>query len=136
MDEKFRIIRAFDLPHERLGLVVEFEPFASQWRALGLTDDDLHVLQLVILRDPEAGDVVPGTNGLRKVRFAAPGSGRGKSGGYRVYYLAVFEYGHLILWAVLSKSERADLTKADRNAIGRRVAAIKEFLKTRAEGRS
>lgn len=135
MDANFRFIRAFDLPHERLGLVVEFEPFASQWRALDLEDDDLHVLQLVILRDPDGGDVVPGTNGLRKIRFAKPGSGRGKSGGVRVYYLNALEYGHLILWAVLSKSERSDLTKADRNAIAKRVTAIKEFLRTRAEAK-
>lgn len=136
MDEAGWTIRDFDLPRERLALAVEFEPFASRWRALGLTDDDLHVLQLLILRDPDAGVVAPGTNGLRKIRFAAPGSGRGKSGGFRIYYLNALEHGCLVLWAVLSKSERADLTKADRNAIAKRVTAVKDYLKARAEGRS
>lgn len=58
--------------------------FDQQWAALGLGDEDLSRLQQALIEDPEAGNVVSGTGGLRKVRFAPPGSG--KSGGVRVGY--------------------------------------------------
>lgn len=50
-----------------------------------LTDDDYAALQQELIRNPEAGAVVKGSGGVRKIRWAA--KGRGKSGGYRVIYL-------------------------------------------------
>ena len=49
-----------------------------------LADEDYHRLQLELLRNPEAGSVIRGSGGVRKIRWAA--TGRGKSGGYRVIY--------------------------------------------------
>ena len=49
-----------------------------------LSDDDYAELQLELMRDPEAGAVIRGSGGVRKLRWAAPG--RGKRGGYRVIY--------------------------------------------------
>jgi mRNA-degrading endonuclease RelE of RelBE toxin-antitoxin system len=49
-----------------------------------LSDDDYARLQRELMRDPEAGAVIRGSGGVRKVRWAAPG--RGKRGGYRVIY--------------------------------------------------
>ncbi len=49
---------------------IEAAEFAARWRGLGLTDDDLAALQQQIGRDPEAGPVMPGTGGLRKLRYA------------------------------------------------------------------
>jgi mRNA-degrading endonuclease RelE of RelBE toxin-antitoxin system len=49
-----------------------------------LADDEYHRLQVALVKDPEAGAVIPGSGGVRKLRWA--GSGRGKRGGLRVIY--------------------------------------------------
>ena len=49
-----------------------------------LSDDDYRELQQALISNPEVGPVVPGSGGVRKLRWAAPG--RGKRGGYRVIY--------------------------------------------------
>ena len=49
-----------------------------------LSDDEYLKLQLALARNPEAGAIIPGSGGVRKLRWAAPG--RGKRGGYRVIY--------------------------------------------------
>ena len=46
-----------------------------------LSDEEYAALQAVLMRDPETGPVIPGSGGVRKLRWAAPG--RGKRGGYR-----------------------------------------------------
>ena len=51
-----------------------------------LTDDEYAELQLFLASNPESGPVIPGTGGVRKLRWKAPG--RGKRGGYRVIYYA------------------------------------------------
>ena len=51
-----------------------------------LTDDEYRGLQEHLLREPEAGDVMPGTGGLRKLRWADTRRGKGKRGGLRVIY--------------------------------------------------
>jgi len=46
--------------------------FESDWKDIGLRDEDLWVMQLMIQADPEGSPVVKGTGGLRKLRFAPP----------------------------------------------------------------
>jgi hypothetical protein len=64
---------------------------------------------------PEAGDMMPGTGGYRKLRFARPGMG--KRGGARVVYL----YGGvdlpIFLITVYAKSEKGNLSKAEQNVL-------------------
>lgn len=60
-----------------------------------------------IARNPLAGDVIPGADGARKVRWAA--SGRGKRGGVRVIYFHLSDRGAVLLIAVYVKSERGSL---------------------------
>ena len=59
--------------------------FDKQWKSMGLTDKDLLRLQEMLLQDPQIGDVIKGTGGLRKMRFAF--EHRGKSGSSRVLYV-------------------------------------------------
>ncbi len=134
-DDHLKALRSLRLPREPSPIFMEIPPFLSRWAGLGLTDPDLHVLQNTILKDPAAGDVIRGTNGLRKIRFAAPGSGRGKSGSYRVLYLNVPAVGRIALWAVLSKTIADNLTKAERDALAGRVAEFLATLATLEEGR-
>ena len=51
-----------------------------------LTDDEYRSLQTMLIESPEAGDVIPGSGGVRKLRWRA--EGRGKRGGYRVIYFS------------------------------------------------
>jgi mRNA-degrading endonuclease RelE of RelBE toxin-antitoxin system len=59
-----------------------------------LNDADYSLLQETLQRDPEAGPVVPGSGGVRKLRWAAPG--RGKRGGYRIIYYVRRTHG--VIW--------------------------------------
>ena len=49
-----------------------------------LSDEEYGSLQLALIKDPDAGPVIPGSGGVRKLRWAA--QGRGKRGGYRIIY--------------------------------------------------
>ena len=64
---------------------------------------------------PKAGDVIPGTGGVRKLRWAR--GGRGKSGGVRVIYYYHSEKLPLYLLTVFAKGERVDLTQGERNEL-------------------
>jgi hypothetical protein len=72
---------------------------------------------LTIAANPEAGDVMPGTGGYRKLRFARPGMG--KRGGARVIYLYGGEDFPIFLITVYAKSEKGNLSKAEQNALAK-----------------
>jgi hypothetical protein len=89
---------------------VEFVRFPSFERSVAriLTEADIFELELVLLLDPEAGDLIPGSKGLRKLR--RPASGRGKRGGARIiYYLVTAERKILLLYAY-AKNVHGDLS--------------------------
>jgi mRNA-degrading endonuclease RelE of RelBE toxin-antitoxin system len=72
--------------------------------------------------DPTCGVVIPGSGGIRKVRF---GFGtRGKSGGARIIYLFSGVNLPVFILAVFAKNEKANLSAADRNALGKMVVAM------------
>jgi len=64
---------------------------------------------------PAAGDLIEGTGGVRKLRWAR--DGRGKSGGVRVIYYFHSEAMPLYLLTMFAKNERANVSKAERNAL-------------------
>ena len=59
-----------------------------------LSDDEYRELQVFLIGQPDAGDVIAGSGGVRKLRWRA--AGRGKRGGYRVIYYAKVEQG--LIW--------------------------------------
>jgi mRNA-degrading endonuclease RelE of RelBE toxin-antitoxin system len=83
--------------------------FTRQITAL-LSDNELSALQWMLMGNPEQGDLIRNSGGLRKIRYAA--SGRGKRGGMRViYYWHV--PGHTILFLLAyAKNEQEDLSPA------------------------
>lgn len=108
----------------------EMKHFTKKWQDLGFTDDELSQLQQVLLENPKAGDVMKGTGGLRKVRFAFPGSG--KSGSVRVCYIDIEGVLEIHLIDVFAKNEKENLSQAERNAIRIVVEQIKaERLKAK-----
>ncbi len=72
-----------------------------------LSDEEYSALQWMLLAQPDAGDLIPGSGGLRKLRWAAPG--RGKSGGYRVIYYWRNHRGQIWLLTIYAKNEAANI---------------------------
>jgi hypothetical protein len=67
-----------------------------------LSDDEYSALQWVLVADPEAGDLVRGTGGVRKLRWRT--SGRGKRGGPRVIYYARTRQGEIWMLTMYAKN--------------------------------
>lgn len=77
-----------------------------------------------IAREPALGELMVGTGGCRKVRFA--GKGKGKSGGYRtIHYFAGADVPILLL-ALIDKGMRDNLSKAERNELRLMLATYAE----------
>ena len=72
-----------------------------------LSEDEYLGLQSFLLQYPEAGKVVPGSGGVRKIRWAI--SGRGKSGGVRIIYYFKKQDDEIWLLTIYSKSELANI---------------------------
>jgi len=80
-----------------------------------LADGDRRAIVDHLAAHPTAGDLIEGTGGVRKIRWAR--DGRGKSGGVRVIYYFHSEAMPLYLLTMFAKNERANLSKAERNAL-------------------
>jgi hypothetical protein len=95
--------------------VVETPEFLSAAKKAGMTEEERDATIAFIAAHPDAGEIMPGTGGCRKVRIAR--EGHGKSGGYRVvsYYTTASE--PVFLLTVISKGKQSNLTKAQRNEL-------------------
>lgn len=97
--------------------------FDKWWVNIGLNDDDLMELQDELLINPEKGDLVSGTGGLRKIRFKVPG--KGKRGGARAVYVDFAFYGKVYLINVYSKNEKLNLTDAEKKMLKKKINSLK-----------
>ena len=103
---------------------VEIPLFSKRWTEIGLDEDDLLALQIMLLKDPESGPVMEGTGGIRKVRF--PLKNRGKSGSVRVCYADFEEYEVTYLITAFTKAERENLTQEEKNVLKKLVKSLKD----------
>jgi hypothetical protein len=106
---------------------VELPPFARH-RVAYLDDEAFSRLQEVLMRHPEAGEVIKNTGGLRKMRFADKRRGKGKRGGLRIVYYWWSAGMQFWLYTLYDKDEMTDLTADHRKA-------LKAMLKSELEGR-
>ena len=88
-----------------------------------LSEEEQRAVVELVAREPAAGVLIEGTGGIRKLRFAV--AGRGKSGGVRVIYYFHSEAMPLYLLTLFAKNEKANLSKAERNALADLVAMLK-----------
>ncbi len=97
--------------------------FERAWAEMGLGDGELARLQSLLLMDPEAGDVIQGTGGARKVRI--PLEGRGKSGGGRVIYVDVVIREQIYLLMAYPKNVQTDLSQDQKKMMRKLIEIIK-----------
>ena len=96
--------------------------YLRQMKRLGASSTDLGRLEAEIAVNPQAGDVIPGLMGLRKIRFALGNKGK-RGGGRAVYFLMVSDDVAVMIFAY-AKSAQEDLTTEQRKAA---LALLKEM---------
>ena len=101
--------------------VVETERFLKDAKPL-MSDSERAELIAFVGLNPGAGNIIPETGGVRKIRWALPG--KGKRGGARVIYYYHSERLPVFLLTVYAKKEKANLTKAERDAMKRLVPVL------------
>lgn len=104
-------------------IFIEVPSFTKKWFELGFTDDELAILENTLLNDPEAGDLMEGTGGVRKIRCAFPG--RGKSGSARVCYVDFAHYESTYFLLVFSKKDQSNLSDIERHRIKKAIQLLK-----------
>ena len=88
-------------------IFIETPVFTAQITEL-VDDEDYQELQRQLVADPEAGDLIPRSGGLRKIRMALPG--RGKRGGARVIYYWITARKQIYMLLAYAKNVQDDLT--------------------------
>jgi len=106
--------------------VIETESYLRAAKDAGMADAEMTAAVDLVASNPESGDLMQGTGGVRKTRLA--GRGKGKSGGYRIVWY--FGGGDIpvFLLTVFGKGEKANLTQGERNALRSLTATLRESL--------
>lgn len=81
-----------------------------------------------LAENPEAGDIIAQTGGIRKFRFAR--AGQGKSGSYRVIYYYYNPKNPVFLFTLFGKNEKANLSQAEKQAFYKAIQNLKKGLKS------
>ncbi len=108
--------------------VVELPEFIRRTHGL-LSASEMLLLINYLAEFPQAGDLMQGTGGVRKLRWAR--DGKGKSGGVRVIYYFHSELIPLYLLTIFAKNERANLSMAERNELAHLVKKLIEVSRQR-----
>ena len=88
-------------------VIVETPIFTRRIQSI-LADDEYRILQAQLVQKPDTGKIVPGSGGLRKLRWAA--GGHGKRGGIRVIYYWFASLEVVLMLFAYPKNEQDDLT--------------------------
>lgn len=99
-------------------IFIEDRDFQKRCKGI-LSDDDLFALMEWLAVHPNAGKIIPGAEGLRKLRWAA--RGHGKRGGARVIYFWWISDDKILLLDIYAKAEREDLTADDIKKLKRKT---------------
>lgn len=84
-----------------------------------MDDESYRLLQIELITDPEKGSIIPGSGGLRKIRWKP--EGRGKRGGIRIIYYWAASRGKIVMLYIFPKNERDDLSKEQLKVLRHRV---------------
>lgn len=103
---------------------IEVPLFTKRWTEIGLSLDEFFALQNALLDNPQAGPIMEGTGGIRKLRFAI--GTKGKSGGIRVCYTDFAEYEVIYMITAFEKDEQENLTDNEKQVLRKLVKALKD----------
>lgn len=106
---------------------VELPPF-ERHRKDYLDDNAFSALQVEMMKNPEAGDLIKDTGGLRKLRFGDGRRNKGKRGGLRVIYYWWIGESQFLLFTIYDKDEMSDLSAQERKQL---AAMLDAELKAR-----
>ena len=104
-------------------IFIEAPPF-ERVRQSYLDDDEYRLLQATLMANPATGDLIRGSGGIRKMRWAAAGTG--KRGGLRVIYYWITKRDHVLLLTMYRKSEVSDLTPVEVRALRALVESLED----------
>ena len=109
--------------------VVETKAYLAAASDAGMTEEERAEVVLTLAANPEAGEIMPGCGGARKLRVRKPGTG--KSGGYRVISYYAGNNFPVFLLTVFGKNEKASLGKGERNALAKLTGTLTNSLARR-----
>lgn len=106
--------------------VIETDSYLRAAKDAGMAEAEMQAAVDLVATNPEAGDLMQGTGGVRKARLA--GRGKGKSGGFRIVWY--FGGGDIpvFLLTVFGKGEKANLSQGERNALRSLTATLRSSL--------
>jgi len=110
---------------------IEVPAFIKQIDKLGRPEsiEILTAIQNDLLKEPERGDVIKGTNGARKGRIGRPAKGTGKRGGFRYIYVYFEKYDRIYLFYFYEKSAQDDLTAEQTKMLAEVIKQTKDSIK-------
>jgi hypothetical protein len=108
-------------------------PAFTRFRDRYLDDDSLAELQGYLASNPEAGDLVPGAGGIRKLRWKDRRRGKGRRGGLRVIYYCFLSQQEIWLLTLYGKDEASDLSKDEKDRLRRALESERAARRTRME---
>jgi hypothetical protein len=103
--------------------IIRTRYFERCLKALHASEDDIEALELAIATNLDAGDVIKGLGGARKIRFAL--GGKGKRGGGRAIYIVIHIENTAYLIMAYAKSDQAEISNAQRKIILELVEMLK-----------
>ena len=110
-------------------------PAFSRHLSRYLSDDGYRSLQDELARNPEAGDLMPGTGGFRKVRWVDPRRGKGRRGGLRIVYYYFARDQEIWLMTLFDKGEASDLSPKEARALKAAIGAELDAREAEREAR-
>lgn len=110
--------------------VVETPGYLVAAKAAGISDQVRQEIVSAVSLFPTLGDLVVGTAGLRKFRFARPGGG--KSGGFRILSYFVSDQYPVFLIGAFGKGDKSNLTKAEKNEVAARLKLMAATYKKKS----
>jgi hypothetical protein len=106
---------------------IQTKEFSRNWDELGLNDDDLRMLEIDIMQNPDNYPIMQGTGGLRKARISIDNN-KGKRGGARVCFVDFVILETVYFISVYSKDSKENLSKSERNEVKKLIEILKTSL--------
>jgi len=103
--------------------IVELPTFSKAVKKL-FSENDKEKLYTSLIQSPEQGDIIQGTSGIRKMRFAL--GNKGKSGGSRVIYYYHVSESEILMLTAYPKNKQEDLTEDQKKAMRNFIKQLKE----------